>query len=207
MTKKISIANQLFAVFLCLLVPFFAVLCLHYQGSQSLLVLEKRFSRVKERLVQQEEKRKANESIRNAHRQAVPDFVERQMEGLRFLQTEINRIEEAFASMSASVNPALSARYHVLVGQANRLIFSEEGFSVMPFFKESSLHMKHPVEIDKDDLYGLLCKIEGVSIAKHEAPKNGPQFIPLLFQLERKKHANGNEVFVLNMRLLKREYH
>ncbi len=64
----------------------------------------------------------------------------------------------------------------------------------------------HPVEVNVSDLKKILTLIEGRKIGEFETGPQKPQLMILDFKLEKKNIRENNEVFDLNMKLLKREF-
>ena len=64
----------------------------------------------------------------------------------------------------------------------------------------------HPIEVNVDDIQEILSGIEGVIIGPYEPPPNPPQLLMLDFKIDRKGISEKNEVYGLNLKLLKREF-
>lgn len=97
-------------------------------------------------------------------------------------------------------------RLEFLTGTSNDLTFTEGVVQSNPIFQETTETLVHPVEIDTKDLRTILAKIEGTTIGNETPSPNRPQLIILDFKLEKKHVTDKNEVFLLNLKLLKREF-
>ena len=131
------------------------------------------------------------------------DYVEKELESQLFLKTEIKRLRALLHSDQH--NYALKTRLNFLIGQDNRLNFSQKHFQRVKNVSEVEEVLKHPVEMNASDLKQLLSKIENLPIGDWRPAKHSPQFIVKNFELLRKPLASCDETYVVNLHLIKRE--
>ncbi|MCH9611023.1 MAG: hypothetical protein S4CHLAM81_03350 [Chlamydiales bacterium] len=116
-----------------------------------------------------------------------------------FLEQERKALDHLFSSRSFTGNEAAQRRYAYITGGDNRLDFVENASVDMEGVLESELSLLHSVEVDNTDIKKLLLTLE--------EREEGPHLILSNWRLKRRKTALGAEVYELNLKLLKREYH
>src|SRR5262249_42700214 len=100
----------------------------------------------------------------------------------------------------------IKKRLEFLTSPSNNMIFTEGIVQSTPLFQEVNESLVHAVEVDGDDLRTILARIEGTDIGSETPGANRPQLIILDFKIEKKSVTEKNQVFVLNLKLLKREF-
>ena len=133
-------------------------------------------------------------------------YIDKNLETLSFLEQEIESLKQALDNPNFPADETLKKRIDFLSHNENKLMFTEGVVQSTPLFQEVTETLTHPVEINVLDIQKLLCRIEGVSINGCMPPPNRPQFIILDFKIDKKNTPNNNEVFSLNLKLLKREF-
>ena len=118
---------------------------------------------------------------------------------LIFLAKEREALEHLFAGHAFTGNEAAERRYGFINGSENQLSFIEGSSQDVEGVWECELSLAHPVEVDVDDIKSLLHLVEG----REEAP----QLLFTDWRLLRKETGLGSEVYELNLKLLKREFH
>ncbi|MFT4551444.1 MAG: hypothetical protein ACI9S8_000054 [Chlamydiales bacterium] len=199
--------NRLLAYLFALgLIPLLVVFYIHLSESSELYKLEQRIDAIQLTLHLDDGKHSRNAATRLQHENSDPLFIDSELESLSFLGDEIKNLKAITQDPSFPDTPAIKKRLDFLAGPNNRLVFTEDLIQSSPHSKETLEVMRHPVEVDIDDLYKILATVENVSIGPYSPQPNSPQLIITDFKLERKKYPNKNEVFVLNIKLLKREF-
>ena len=153
-----------------------------------------------------EKKQATNIAVRNHFRDADHFYIDKHLETLVFLEPEIESLQKALSNKNVADDEAFKKRLEFLTGPGNNLSFSEGVVQSSPIFQEITETLVHPVEINTQDLQKILSRIEGVNIGSYQPSPNRPQLIILDFKLDRKNVAEKNEVFQLNLKLLKREF-
>lgn len=147
--------------------------------------------------------RKAQEasrhSLRAAHLQKDPTYLERELGQLPLLQRERETLKPFVENNWLVGNEAVVQRYHFLSSKKNSLTFLEKEEASTKDLRESKSSLSAPVEVDTHDLKKVLHLLEGAEAQK-----------PLLFisecALEKKSTPEGNEVWLLQLTLIKREF-
>lgn len=163
-----------------------------------------------EELIQKGESYKSKQLVNVAvidhFRRADNFYLSKYVEPLQFLQPQVKALTKVLDNKQFAEDPALRKRFNYLTGAENRLAFNEGAVVRYPLFKEIVETQAHPVEVDFQDIGQILRFVEGEPWWGEEAPEGRPQLIILEFRLDKKQLADDNQVFNLNMRLLKREY-
>lgn len=133
-------------------------------------------------------------------------YIDKHLESLSFLEDEVEALTRLTESTAYGNHQAVQRRIDFLTGQDNHLVFTEGVVQSYPGFQETQESLIHPVEMNGEDLKKLLARLEGLAIGSYEAPDNRPQLIITDLKLEKKSTFANNEVFLVNLRLLKREY-
>lgn len=153
-----------------------------------------------------ERKQAINMAVRNHFRDADHFYIDKYLETLTFLEPEIEGLQKLLTNKNLTDDEAIKKRLELLTGSGNSLTFSEGIVQSTPVYQETLETQVHPVEINGQDLQKILAKIEGIDIGSNSPGPNRPQLIILDFKLDRKSLNEKNEVFTLNLKLLKREY-
>lgn len=188
------------------LLPIIFVLFNFFAKEQNIGSLQSGLEELQEMTVLREKKQAINASVRNHYRDADHFYIDKQLETLTFLEPEIESLQKLLNNKNLAADEAIRKRLELLTGPGNVLSFSEGVVQSTPFFQETTETLVHSVEINGTDLQKLLAKIEGREIGPFTPGPNRPQLIILDFKLDRKSINEKNEVFTLNLKLLKREF-
>jgi hypothetical protein len=153
-----------------------------------------------------EKKQALNLAVRQHFREADHFYIDKYLESLVFLETEVESLQKIAADKNFSNDERIKKRLELLTGTSNSLVFSEGVVQTFPLFQETVETLVHPVEINTNDLQKILARIEGIQIGPYLPGPNRPQLIITEFKLDKKKVYDKNEVFILNLKLLKREF-
>lgn len=186
-------------------VPFLFVVVSFFSNNGYLNDLEEKIAQV-ERLALQQEKRQAqNLTVIRHYRDADHFYLDKRLESIPLLENEVEALQKIVSHKNFMGDEDVKKRLEYLTS-TNHLHYSEGVVQTYPQFQETTETLITPVEVNVQDLQKILSLVEGVKIDNFEAPKDRPQLIILDFKLDKKKLQEKNEVFLLNMKLLKREY-
>jgi len=195
----------LYTVLLGLLPITFMLFRLSSLSSEANLVAEKIESL--RSLADAYKKRQAlNIATVNHFREADHFYIDKHLETLNFLEPEVEALQKIANHKNFTGDPIIKKRLEVLTGPQNSPTFNEGTVQSFPLYQETIETLAHPVEVSIPDIKHLLAMSEGVEIPPFTPIPGRPQLIMLDFKIDRKKHTDGNEVFLLNMKLLKREF-
>lgn len=156
--------------------------------------------------LQQEKKQASNITVINHFKEADHFYIDKNLEVLTFLEPEIEALQKIVQHKNFTDDEVIKKRLEVLTGSGNALRFSEGAIQTHPQFQETTETLIHPVEVNLHDIQKMLALIEGIQIGSFMPAQSRPQLVILDFKLEKKKALDKNEVFLLNMKLLKREF-
>jgi len=153
----------------------------------------------------QARKQAHNKAVLNHYKDTDRFYVDKYLEKITLLEPEIQSLKDVINNKNFAGDDNVKKRLDFLSGNSNKLLFSEGVVDTSPAFQETIASLVHPVEVNAEDVASILALIEGEQIGTHQAAPNRPQLIIIDFNLDKKSIANKNEVFQLNMKILKRE--
>lgn len=168
--------------------------------------LEHQVNSLQEQAYSREKKQAANMAVFHHFRDADHFYIDKTLETFTLLEPEIESLQKALESSNLPEDGAIKKRLDFLTGQGNSIVFAEGVVQSTPLFQEVTETLTHPVEINIEDLRKILCFVEGTSFKSCTPPLNRPQLIILDFKIEKKNVSDKNQVFSLNLKLLKREF-
>lgn len=186
--------------------PIFFVGFLLFTRMQSFADLENNMTMVQQMAFNREKKQALNIAVINHFRDADHFYIDKNLETLTFLEPEVESLKKVISNPNFPEDENIKKRLETLTGSANTLIFTEGVVQSTPIMQEVVETMVHPVEVNVSDLQEILSRIEGVPIGSYHPPSNRPQLVIIDFKLDKKIVSEKNEVFLLNMKLLKREF-
>lgn len=142
-----------------------------------------------------------NRLVYQNYRQSSPHYMDRTLEKMEFLKNETEELKQIAED---HLSFTLKNRLQFLTKGENRLVFIEGSVESFPFYKESVEALAHPVEVDGEDLKAILYELD--QLVDHEGDLKAPQLIISDFKLEKKHQVGVNEVFKLDIKLIKREF-
>lgn len=199
--------NRLFLyIMLAGLAPIMLALAALYTQVGSTTELISSVQSMQQMATLREKKQAANMCVRNYYRDADHFYIDKHLETLTFLEPEVEGLQKLLTNKNLADDEAIKKRLDFLTGPTNNMVFSEGTVQSTPTFQETTETLIHPVEINTNDLQKILSRIDGVDIGSYTPSPNKPQLIILEFKLDRKSLTEKNEVFILNLKLLKREF-
>ena len=183
--------------------PLFCLLLYYSAHMQRLSVLDERIEALYEKKQQADQIQRRQHSFLSALAGADPLYIDKHLESLTFLESEVKKLETQMNDAHGDETAAKRLRF--LKEGENRLLFSEEKMRTKDKMREVVEKLQHPVEIHEEDLKKLLCFIEGVTIWPYGPKEGKPQFLFQDFRLMRKQQAPSGAVFTLNFTMIKRE--
>ena len=176
------------------------------QNQHSINELEFRFFKAIRKAKSAMEKKGRRERFLERHSKPDPYFLDTQIESLHFLTREIDRLKTWSAHPAIPRKELIHDRMAYLQSEDNRLTFVEEEIQTSDLFKETIEKQRHPIQVDTQDLAELLSIIEDVPKIGGQPIFRRPQLLITDFSLKKMKTPLNDEVFELNIDLLKREF-
>lgn len=205
MVKNISKVRLLIYFMLLGAIPFLFVLMLFFRNLDSLSELEGQMKLLEEKALTKERRQALNALVQAHYRDADHFYIDKHLETLSLLEPEIESLQKAVEGSQFIEDEAVKNRLDFLT-EDNSLVFSEGVVQTYPSFQETVETLVHPVEVRAPDIEKILTIIEGIPIGSFTPPPNRPDLMILEFKLERKSAGEKSESFLLNLKLLKREY-
>lgn len=168
--------------------------------------LEDTMYRLQDMAFSREKKQALNMAVRNHYREADHFYIDKNIETLSFLQPEIESLRNILKDTSLPEDENIKKRLDYLTGSENNMVFIEGVVQSTPVMQEVTETLAHPVEVNIEDIKQILCKIEAVPMNGCTPPLLQPQLLILDFKLEKKNVTEKNQVYMLNLKLLKREF-
>lgn len=206
MFPNIPIKRALLYIMLGGLIPVFFAILTVIAENRTASELRSSLQEMQQMAMIREKKQATNMAVRNHYRDADHFYIDKHLETLTFLEPEIESLQKILSNPNVAEDETAKKRLEFLTGPSNSMSFSEGVVQSAPFFQETTETLVHPVEINASDLQKILTKVEGVGIGAYKPDTNRPQLIILDFKLDRKTIAEKNEIFTLNLKLLKREF-
>ena len=168
--------------------------------------LEQHVSNLQDKAFVRENKQSSNMAVRSHFNDVDHFYIDKNLETLSFLEPEIESLRGMLNNPNFPDDDNIKKRLDTLTGNGNTMIFTEGVVQSTPIFQEVTETLVHPVEINVSDLQKILCRIEGIPLDGCVPPSNRPQLTILDFKIDKKNVSEKNEVFILNLKLLKREF-
>lgn len=179
-----------------------------YSEKQSLETLQETSSVAMRRAKSAFQRKAKKDVFLSQHGNSDPYFLDKEIESLRFLQSEQALLKKWLSHPAIANKDKLVRRMNFLTSAENQLSFTEENIQVSKTCKETLEKQRYPIEADIGDLKKLLHSIEETAIDQTEtnATQNRPQLLICNFSMTKKNTLLQNEVFEIKMDLLKREF-
>lgn len=162
--------------------------------------------RLQDMAYSREKKQSSNIAVRCHFHDADHFYIDKNLETITLLEPEIESLKGMLNNPNFPDDENIKKRIEALTGEANSLVFTEGVVQSTPVMQEVTETLVHPVEVNVDDIQQILCKVEGITMGTCIPPPDRPQLIILDFKIEKKNASEKNQVFLLNLKLLKREF-
>jgi hypothetical protein len=205
MFSGISQSRLLVYVLLIGIIPILFVVIDFVSKQSQMTVLKNTLENVQQMAHLREKKQATNMAVRQAYQSADHFYIDKYLESLSLLENEVEALQK-IANQSHIVDDEAVKKRLDYLNTNNRLTFSEGIVQSYPHFHETLETLVHAVEINEKDLEEILSKIEGQSIGPFSPSPNRPQLLITELKLDRKEIRNNSEVFLMNLKLLKREF-
>ncbi len=188
------------------ILPFLFVVFLFYSEKKTLEEFQERLDEIEHQIVLKDKKQALNRAVRTHFKDADHFYIDKYLETLVFLEPEIEQLQKIVQNPNFNGDERITKRLEYLSGSGNTLSFSEGVVQTFPFFQETSETLIHPVEVNVQDLQKILSRIEGTPVGGQTPGASRPQLIITDFKLDKKKMGEHSEVYLLNLKLIKREF-
>jgi hypothetical protein len=187
--------------------PLGATIYFYLHSSAQLQLKQERLWHAHTQLLNAAARQQNNLEIYQRYRNSAPHYIDHYLETQTFLAGEIAQLQALLVQETLLEPEPLETRLRFLTGKGNQLEFRETGVESNARCREIQETLQHPVEVDGRDLEKIFALIEGVALLPpEETPKGRPQMILTEFRIDRKCLKQQQEVYVLDLKLLKREF-
>ena len=198
--------SRLLIYLVCLgFIPLFCVLLFFSKNNSELNHLVERMQAVQDLTELNEQKQAINVAVQNAFHESDHFYVDKHLEKLDFLLSEIESIKKVMSHETYIPSDRLQRRLEFLTNN-NRLSFTEGLVESYTFFQDTIETLNYPIEVNQEDIKKILTYIEGVPMTPYKVPELRPQMIITDFKLDKQKVSEGYEVYQLKLKFLKREF-
>lgn len=206
MKDPIPLHRLLLYTCLLLLAPLALVAIQTQSKLKQLSVVREELAVAQRRILTQQQRGLRNARTRMQYEGADHYYVAHQLEPLPLLVRETAALHTLIEHEPSLPNKEVVRRFEMLRGGGNQLRFTESSVHTSAGLRETVESLNRPVEIDQDDLNHLLALIEGTPLGDCNPPAARPHLLVTDLSLTRKQLEGGNEVFLFDVKLLKREY-
>lgn len=188
------------------LIPIGAAIAFNASEANSLQEALQRVTCVHDQAVSWQQKQVLNTLTRKCHAEADHYYVDKYLEAISLCQKEASELSRLIEEDPSLPNRELLKRLEHLEGQENQPRFIEGMVESHAQIRETLEKLSYPVEVAKEDLPLILARVEGVAIGEHSPGPAAPQILVTEFKLQRKKVQGDNEVFLLDLQFIRREF-
>jgi len=206
MLKNIPVSRAVLYLLSLGILPLLYVYFLYASQKSDLDEIQNAVENIRHQAFVKEKKQALNMAVRQHFHDADHFYIDKHLETLVFLEPEIDRLEKIAKDKNFADDERINRRLELLSGDGNALEFSEGVVQTYPFFQEVSETLVHPVEVNGADIQKILARIEGVKMGEYVPGPHRPQLLITDFKLDKKSLNDKNEVYQLNLKLIKREF-
>lgn len=206
MFKNIPVSRLILYLLSIGLLPFILILFLFSSKTSELEEFKNHLETVQHQAFLKEKKQAVNLAVCQHFRDADHFYIDKYLETLVFLEPEIEQLQKIVQDRNFADDDRIKKRLEFLTSEANSLVFSEGVVQSYPLFQETSETLVHPVEVNASDIKKILARIESVKMGEFTPGLNSPQLVVIEFKLDKKKVNDKTEVYLLNLKLAKREF-
>lgn len=206
MKETIPTSRLIFYGLLLGILPLLFVVMSLTSQLNNLSEMDERIHTIQEQILILGQKQAVNIALMQSYKDSDHFYIDKHLETIPLLESEIEALQKTMSNKNIAEDESIKRRYESLIGGENTLRFTEGVVQSSPFVQEVTETLIHSVEVDVEDIKEILAKVEGVQIGPYSPGPNRPQLIITDFKLEKKNVIDKNEVYQLNLKLLKREY-
>lgn len=206
MLKNIPLSRAVLYILCAGLLPLVFVFFLFTTQKSQIEELQNSLENIQHQAYVKEKKQALNLAVRHHFREADHFYIDKHLETLVFLESEIDQLQKIIQDKNFADDERIKKRLEFLTNQSNSLSFSEGVVQTFPYFQETTETLVHPVEVNSADIQAILARIEGVKINEFTPGPFRPQLLITEFKLDKKAMNDKNEIYLLNLKLLKREF-
>lgn len=205
MLKNIPLSRLLLYILLIGFIPLAFAAFKVQSNYNSLSLARSQLESIQQSVYLHEKKQSSNTAIIAHYRESDHFYIDKNLESLSLLEPEINALQAVTQTSNYAGDEAIEKRLELLLSD-NQILFSEGPVQSNAVYQETIETLTKPIEVDANDLQRLLERIENIPNTAADIIEKRPQLIIVDFRLDRKAPTPNHETFLINLKLLKREY-
>lgn len=206
MVKNIPVERLFIYVILVSLLPIAVAFYSFINTKKELSRIEQLLKSAEEQITIQQYRQAGNLATIAHYRDADHFYIDKELESIVLLEDEINALDQILKSKNSPGDEFIQKRYNHLTKGDNSISFTEGVVLSHKLFQETTETLARPVEVNAKDLKKLLSLIEGTLLDSSTDFSRRPQLLILDFKIEKKEPTPNNQIYLLNLKLLKREF-
>ncbi len=203
--EKISASRKLIYILIGGALPLFFVLLHLYSDYSFQNNLSVALDDAIQLSVIKNKKERANREVKRMFSNADHFYIDKEIETLEPLQQEKATLQALISRGFHPDEEEIKKRLQFLSSGQNRIVFSEGAIKSSKDYQETVETLTHPIEVDFDDVKRIIGRIEATDLDSQTPSATRPHLIITECKLE-KKHGLSQDVFLLDLKVLKREY-
>lgn len=188
------------------ILPVACALCFNIKASDRLEAIGTAIAHVQHQVCMWQRKQSINRDVRRFYQDADRYYLDKYLESISSCQREVSEISRLIEDDPSLPDRDLLQRLEFLKGNENRFRFAEGALESYAQIRETTEKLVHPVEVSQLDLPLLLSRLEGPPMGEERSHWVGPQILITDFSMQRKSARGANEVFVIDLQFIKREF-
>jgi hypothetical protein len=188
------------------MIPAICVVCFNLREHRRVQEANAALESLRLHLAAWQRKEMFNHAVRNHHRGADHYYVDKYLESLSWCQREVEELGRLIDDDPSLPDRELLERREFLEGPENQLRFAEGGVESYAHIRETEEKLVHPVELAQEDLSLLLARLEGTGKEALPLLQAMPQILITDFRLQRRTTRVDNEVYLVELQFIKREF-
>jgi hypothetical protein len=206
MFKHIPISRMILYLISVGLLPLIFLMFLFISNQHELQDLHATIEYIQHQAFLKEKKQAVNLAVCQYFAGADHFYIDKYLETLVFLEPEVEILQKMIDDKNFAGDERVKKRLEFLTSSSNALTFSEGVVQAFPLFQETLETLIHPVEVNGSDIQKILACIEGIKIGDSVPGLCRPQLLVTEFRLDKKKMNDKHEVYLLDLKLIKREF-
>lgn len=146
-----------------------------------------------------------NKQVKAIYRDPDHFYIDKQIETITPLQGEIDALQKVLQRGFHVDEEQFRKRHQFLTNGQNAISIVEGSVKSYPGFQETQESLAHPIEADLNDIKMILSRVEGVPLEEQNQTLLRPHLFITEMKMEKKKGVS-QELFVVDLKIVKREY-
>ena len=147
-----------------------------------------------------------NKQVKQQYQDSNHFYIDQEIETIAPLKDEVQSLQKILSLGFHANEDQFRRRLQFHTSGQNAISFVEGSVKAYKGFQETQESLAHSIEADVNDVKAILSRIEGVRFSEEDPlPQQRPHLIITDWKMEKKKGLT-QELYVLDIKLIKREY-